>query len=718
MRLTLFNKNTCLRLPGAFLFFLLLSNSIFSQQTTSSLIVKELPASLDTLWRFNTNDDKNFASPDYDDSNWKEQYNDIDYNLIDSIGFKGFAWFRLKIKLPPDTLIYSLKLEHSGASEIYVDGIKIIEFGNVSTEADEEKRFNPGEILHPILFNDSTEHLIAIRYSNHKYETFSNWDEYSVGFSCKLMQYGDQNFVTFTEQRAVALFLLTIAGVFLALALIHFLFFVFYRKQKQHLYYGILAFFFSAFFVGGFTGTYTFTPDISLPIRFFNPIALPFYFISLMGFVYYLVLEKLPKIFWLQVLIGILIIVGFFYKTGINMVFHISLILFVTIEAIRILYKGIKQKKKGIKIIAGGFALFFGLCIAMVVSFFVALAIGGDIDITFGNNAISIILLVIIVMSIPISISIYLARNFATLNKDLEQKLMEVETLSEQMLQQEKEKKKILEDQNEVLEKQVEERTLELSQKNKDITDSINYAQRIQKALLASDEMLNTYFKDHFVFFQPKDIVSGDFYWAAVLENNQVALVTADSTGHGVPGAIMSMLNIACLNEAVEAQKLIEPNEILNYTRSKIIKHLANDGSLEGGKDGMDCSLLSFDFGNNKLSFAAANNPIWIVRNGGLMECKPDKMPVGRHDKQNIPFAQHTIELQKNDVVYTLTDGMPDQFGGEKGKKFMYKQLKEMLTNLSSMPMQEQKEKIESYLNEWKKGYEQVDDICIIGVRI
>src|ERR1700741_1578762 len=188
------------------------------------------------------------------------------------------------------------------------------------------------------------------------------------------MQYGAQTLETFTDPRAVALFLLIIAGIFAALALIHFLFFIFYRKQKQHLYYGILAFFFSIFFIGGFTGTYTFTPDISLPIKFFNPIALPFYFISLMGFVYYLVLEKLPKIFWLQVLLGVLIIIGFFYKTGINIVFHISLIIFVTVEAIRILYKGIKQKKKGIKIIASGFALFFGLCILLIVSFFVALA--------------------------------------------------------------------------------------------------------------------------------------------------------------------------------------------------------------------------------------------------------------------------------------------------------------------------------------------------------
>ncbi|HEY1037976.1 MAG TPA: SpoIIE family protein phosphatase, partial [Bacteroidia bacterium] len=288
----------------------------------------------------------------------------------------------------------------------------------------------------------------------------------------------------------------------------------------------------------------------------------------------------------------------------------------------------------------------------------------------------------------------------------------------EQMLQKEKEKKKILEEQNIVLEQQVLERTLELSQKNKDITDSINYAQRIQKALLASNDMLNTHFKEHFVFFQPKDIVSGDFYWADVLANGQPALVTADSTGHGVPGAIMSMLNISCLNDAVEAQKLTEPGEILNYTRNKIIKHLANDGSAEGGKDGMDCSLVSFDFKNNKLTYAAANNPVWIVRNGELLEFKPDKMPVGKHDKQSIAFTQHTIEFQKNDVIYTLTDGMPDQFGGPAGKKFMYKQLKELLVSVSDMSMPDQKEHLRKTLTTWQGNMEQIDDVCIIGIRL
>ena len=145
---------------------------------------------------------------------------------------------------------------------------------------------------------------------------------------------------------------------------------------------------------------------------------------------------------------------------------------------------------------------------------------------------------------------------------------------------------------------------------------------------------------------------------------------------------------------------------------------LEKDGSPEGGKDGMDCSLISFDFNNKQITYAAANNPIWIIRSGELLEFKPDKMPVGKHDKDSVPFSQHTVDLEKCDVIYTLTDGLPDQFGGEKGKKLMYKQLKELLLGMVHLPMQEQKEKLIKVFLDWKGDLEQVDDVCLIGVRM
>lgn len=286
---------------------------------------------------------------------------------------------------------------------------------------------------------------------------------------------------------------------------------------------------------------------------------------------------------------------------------------------------------------------------------------------------------------------------------------------------------------NKKLEETIAERTKtishqkeEIEDKQKEILDSIIYARRIQRALLASDQLLKDNLKDYFVFFQPKDVVSGDFYWASLLPNKQFALITADSTGHGVPGAIMSMLNISCLKEAVESEKLITPKDILNHARKKIIDTLANDGSQEGGKDGMDCSLACFDFTVPALHYAAANNPIWIARKKTaegqdpveFIELPCDKMPVGKHDRDTISFQQNTFELQAGDMVYTLTDGFADQFGGPKGKKFMYKKLKDLLTAISQLSSDEQYNKLKEAFEEWKGELEQVDDVSLIGIRI
>jgi serine phosphatase RsbU (regulator of sigma subunit) len=257
-----------------------------------------------------------------------------------------------------------------------------------------------------------------------------------------------------------------------------------------------------------------------------------------------------------------------------------------------------------------------------------------------------------------------------------------------------------------------------IEEKNREITDSINYAQRIQRALLASDSILTQHLPDHFIFFQPKDVVSGDFYWASVLADGRFAIITADSTGHGVPGAIMSMLNTSALKEAVEAAGLTEPSDILNYTRSIIIKALSNDGSKEGGKDGMDCNLVIYDRLFNSITYAAAQNPIWIVRGEKLIELAADRMPVGKHDRDSTPFSQNVFALETNDLVYTFIDGMADQFGGPKGKKFMYSKLKSLFLSVSPLPLQSQKREILEQFSVWKGEHEQVDDICVIGVRI
>ena len=274
-----------------------------------------------------------------------------------------------------------------------------------------------------------------------------------------------------------------------------------------------------------------------------------------------------------------------------------------------------------------------------------------------------------------------------------------------------------------ILEQKVIERTEEVvrqrhivEEKHKEITDSINYAERIQRSFLATKELLDENLKDHFVFFKPKDIVSGDFYFAEKLTNNNFLLATADSTGHGVPGAIMSLLNITSLEKAIENQD--QPSDILNTTRKIIIERLKKDGSVEGGKDGMDCSVICFDFKKKKIIVSAANNPVWIVRGSETIEIKPDKMPVGKHDKQDVSFTQQTIDIKKGDVIYTLTDGFSDQFGGSLGKKFMSKKLRELLSKNAHLPMEEQRTILENTFISWVGDLEQIDDVTLIGVRV
>jgi len=256
-----------------------------------------------------------------------------------------------------------------------------------------------------------------------------------------------------------------------------------------------------------------------------------------------------------------------------------------------------------------------------------------------------------------------------------------------------------------------------VEEKSKEITDSIHYAKRIQQALLASDTFLKKHISDYFIFYKPKAIVSGDFYWANVIDGKFV-MITADCTGHGVPGAFMSLLNISYLNEAIIEKRIDASDKILDHVRSQIIQSLNPEGSENEGRDGMDATLCVYDFKGMWLRFSAANNPLWLYRNNEIKEFGADKMPVGMYHGEQKPFTQQTIGLRKGDIVYTFTDGFADQFGGEKGKKFKYKNLQQLLLNNANKPMLEQKQILENTLKDWQGNMEQVDDILIVGIRV
>lgn len=256
-----------------------------------------------------------------------------------------------------------------------------------------------------------------------------------------------------------------------------------------------------------------------------------------------------------------------------------------------------------------------------------------------------------------------------------------------------------------------------IEEKQKEIIDSINYAKRIQFALLASENLLQQNLPEYFVLFNPKDVVSGDFYWATPTDEGFI-YITADCTGHGVPGAFMSLLNISKLSQVINENKVIRPDLILNSIRKEIINVLNVEGSLEESKDGMDAVLCKLDIKNMKLEYASANNSFYIIRQNKIIVCKADKMPVGKGHDDSISFTYNQIALEKGDVIYTFTDGYADQFGGSKGKKFKNKQLEDTLLSLHHLQMNEQYAILNSKFQAWKGDLEQVDDVLIIGIKI
>jgi serine phosphatase RsbU (regulator of sigma subunit) len=321
--------------------------------------------------------------------------------------------------------------------------------------------------------------------------------------------------------------------------------------------------------------------------------------------------------------------------------------------------------------------------------------------------------------------------NLKTRQKELETK---IETATKEI----KDKKNEVEAQrDEIMEHRDQlqkQRDLVFSQKQ-EITDSINYAQRIQNAALSDLKSMDAYLSDYFLLFKPRDIVSGDFYWIKQMKNFLI-IVVADCTGHGVPGAFMSMLGISLLNEQVGRSRFDKPGEILDRLRKKVKSTLAQEGRSREQKDGMDMALITYNRETRELDYSGAFNPLYVIRrkdklNGDslkeyfsmdnedyqLIEFKGDRQPIGIFDMEK-KFTTKQIQLVDGDTFYLFSDGFPDQIGGPKGKKLLIKNFQRLLLSIQDLPMSGQHERLEKTLKEWQKGYEQVDDILVMGVKV
>ncbi len=261
---------------------------------------------------------------------------------------------------------------------------------------------------------------------------------------------------------------------------------------------------------------------------------------------------------------------------------------------------------------------------------------------------------------------------------------------------------------------EIEAQRDEIAGQNKEITDSIHYAKHIQHAVLPGKLSLEKTLPEHFILFRPRDIVSGDFYWVEQ-KHERIIICAADCTGHGVPGAFMSLLGLTFLNEIVNKDEILKASEILNRLRMYIINAMSHKDTQ--ARDGMDLSLVVIDKQINIMEYAGAYNPLLIVRGGEMIEFKADKMPIGKHVGEERSFTNHKVQIQDGDMIYLFTDGFPDQFGGAKGGKYKAKPFKRLLQKISSDSVDNQEEQLDVELKSWMGDLEQVDDILVMGIR-
>jgi serine phosphatase RsbU (regulator of sigma subunit) len=397
------------------------------------------------------------------------------------------------------------------------------------------------------------------------------------------------------------------------------------------------------------------------------------------------------------------------------------LISYTSISALYYLVRGFGQKKWEAKTITIGcsIAFFFNIILIAILA------------ITYGNSFANLLDKYPMVAYIPdfglcgypLTVAFVLAKRNGRNQKQLVEQVDSIKKLSDLNLERETEKKKILEEQNIFLESKVAERTKELalkndliSYKNREITDSLIYAKRIQSAILPDIKLIYKALENSFIYYVPKDIVSGDFYGYAQ-KNNKIIIAAADCTGHGVSGAFMSMIGSSLFNQIINERNITTPSLILDELNEGVIRSLKQRDS--ESHDGMDIAICCFDLSTNTVEYAGANRPLWMVRNNTIITYQANKFPIGGlqilHDDK---FTNHEIKLESNDTIYIFSDGFADQFGGEFGKKLMTKHFKKVLLSIQNLSMPEQEKYLQNLFENWKGNNEQVDDVLVIGIRI
>lgn len=697
----------------------------------------------DPKWLFINSDQTDFKYGNQNEDNYKivNSHSGVitigekDKGIFDA-GFNGIAWYKCYFKIPQHQInkVYGLEIALHGAVEIYLDGRFQKSIGTISADGKtvEELNVTDGSIFFPI--NDSLVHCLAIRFALPNYAKYlekyeDNLQEPAFEFSVSDLK--DESQTVLSIYYSVTNML---SAFFFSLFIIHLLIYFFYREQNFNLLYAMFLFLLSLTFLEAYILRFIQDLKFYLWLDSVDNVIFP-----TVCFILVTILNKLlnEKRSWHY--IALCIALAYHYVDVIFIhEFHrftgISIIFYTYFNTLAHSIKGVRRKIVSAKFLGWGilgFTLSFVLLIlSSVIISMISITANGEPAALF-TYAFFIILGI---LSIPLSMTAYLAYDFAGTNKSLKLKLIENQELNAKSLKQEKEKQELLANQNRTLEIQVAERTKEIAEQNKilehqkkEITDSITYAKRIQQALLPELSEIKAKLPNSFILYIPKDIVSGDFYFFQTFSSGAehpgrvqnvnesgTYIAAADCTGHGVPGALMSMI----VHEKIEAATKIfnQPKHILQSINKQVKDALKQYQNENASRDGCDIAFLKLS--DNKLFYSGAYRPLYLFdKENNFKEVKATKTAIAGLTPYDQEFEQHEFETNSLKAVYVFSDGFADQFGGEKTKKLTTKKFKELLSGIVDLPIDEQKQQLDRFFSQWKGNVEQIDDVLVIGIR-
>ena len=636
----------------------------------------------------------------------------------------GYATYRLKIKVPDKHADYGfIFMSIFTSARMWVNGSFCFENGKVATNQTQAKPKFTTNFFAPIKHKNGSDTLdIVIQVADYSYGGPAAGLRRKINFGPI-----DQINKDRIQTTSINAFLI---GILLVISLYHFFLFIYRTKAVSYLIFALLSLVvvtWTIYSSGMFLDKFTFEGYLA-----FGHLAPALFPPLLVLFFYFLYKDEVHKeVVYVFLFVGLVFLVIIFASSAttisnIFLIFSMNMMLPPLYLLGYSLLKAVARKREGsILMYLSVFIMFASLIHDSFLSNSFIKGFGFYIS-SYGFVALIILQSLVLaqMFSLTFKKNINLTLNLEKIVKARTKTIDEQKTILEKQNLDVLRQKEEIQHQNEVLNQRNEEIEAQRDfahKQNEEITDSINYAKRIQSAMLPPEPYISELLNENFILYKPRDIVSGDFYWIKQV-NQYIIIVAADSTGHGIPGAFMSILGIGYLNEIVQRRELTQANLVLNELRKQIKNSLRQHGRRDESKDGMDMALCALDLKNRTMQFAGANNPLYLIRGVGaeakLTEYKPDRMPIGYYDGQDTPFTNHNLKLEPGDTFYLFSDGFVDQKGGTANKKFMSSRFRDLLLGIQDQTMHDQKLILDKTLSDWMGTNSQIDDILVIGVRV